>query len=283
MTPRRSFLKSGLLCAAAAFTPGASGTNEPKEPPGEDILPLQNIRKEAIQFFLHKGYRDIGELPLVTNEAFNGGLRYDDDMRGVAGATFRVQHCSRVEDLRGKGKRGVLPFFTMFAASAPAAAKPEFFSDVFAFLIDRQHLDPKKMTVTTTRLAKAHFPLFKQWGIPERQMRQREVEEAQSRGDGSGFFAPKGHPRCPGFPSFSIQYQFPDGGEIEIAEVIFPGQKSEDPQAGVGIGLERLAMAKGLEAPTWAEALQKMHAHIVREIKERGGDVPQGYKSLASG
>jgi hypothetical protein len=284
MTPRRSFLKkSFLLSAAAAFFPAWVVASDQKEQPGEDTPPIENIKKEGIQYFLRKGYREVGELPLITNETFNGGLRYDEDMGDVTGVAFRIQRCSRIEDLQGKGKRGVLPHFTMLAATASLTAKPEFFSEVFEFLITVQHLDPKKMTITTTRLAEGYTPLFKQWGILDQQIRHRDVEEAKSRGDGSGYFAPKGHPRCPGLPSFSVHYGLADGEDIEIAEMSFPEKKAEDSQAVSGIGLERLAMAEGLSAPTWEDALQKMHKHVGRELQERGGEAPQGYKHLANG
>jgi hypothetical protein len=69
MTPRRSFLKSSLLLSAAAtFFPGSAVASDQKDQPGEGTSPIKNIKKEAIQYFLRKGYRDIGELPLITNE-----------------------------------------------------------------------------------------------------------------------------------------------------------------------------------------------------------------------
>jgi hypothetical protein len=284
MTPRRSFLKKSLvLSAVAAFFPGSSVASDQKEQPGEGPSPIDNLKKEGVQFFLRKGYRDVGELPLITNEPFNGGLRYDEDMGDVREAAFRVQRCARIEDVHGKGKRGVLPHFTLLAASAPLTAKPEFFSEVFEFLITARQLDPKKMTITTTRMAEVYFLLFKRWGILDQQIRHRDIEEAKARGDGSGYFAPRGHPRCPGAPSFSVHYQLVDGEEIELAEMSFPEKTAGESQAVGGIGLERLAMAEGMVAPSWEEALQKMHKHVAGELKERGGDAPEGYKRLANG
>lgn len=53
------------------------------------------------------------------------------------------------------------------------------------------------------------------------------------------WFAPVGHPSQASYPTLSVEYQMPDGAELEIAELCLSPIATE----AAGIGIERLNMS----------------------------------------
>ncbi len=124
------------------------------------------------------------------------------------------------------------------------------------------------------------------WSVPS--------EKAKAEGDGSGFFAPKGHPYAPQEATVGIYYRLPDarsGAElsyppedhIEVAEVgIAPFGGDPNRPQGAGIGMERVAMAEGEAIPDFEETRLNLLRIIEDEARRTGKDLPPGYTMFAS-
>lgn len=118
-----------------------------------------------------------------------------------------------------------------------------------AYLINVVGLDRQRLRLTSTEKARLLFPVLARYGVKESQIRFVDWQEARQKGEGSGYFEPKGHPRSPSFDTVSIEYIFTDGSELEIAEIgILAWQ-------GFGVGVERVTMARQNKVMRWDDSL----------------------------
>ena len=234
-------------------------------------------------------------MSVISEVDYNGGLAYDEGAYDFedAKAQLVLQSCSRVEDIQNKTKLGILPIFTILAFSA---APDSDFSDptklLFDYLIGVVGLEPSRLKITTTELAEPLFPLFELYGVFLPQIRIRSLEEARASGDGSGYFAPKGHPNSPAYSTYSVEYVLSSKqtkygektvdfdtttNEIELAEMgvnINPGF-----YAG-GVGLERIRMARNDKPMYWRNYLPIFKHAVFTEAHHKHISLPPGYHEI---
>jgi hypothetical protein len=256
--------------------------------------PADDVRDNALRYFGGHGFAETPPLEMITDSAFNGGLRYDETTPNPPSApTVTVQTAARVDDIAERERPGVLAAFTIFGIALPGTAKPGLLlSSVMDFLMTERKLDPGRILLVSTEYFR---PLVDQVdGIDAYRMFERSAEEAKAAGDGSGFFAPKGHPYAPQEATVGIYYRLPDAEEgaelsyppedhIEIAEVgIAPfGGDPNRPQVAA-IGMERMAMAEGEAIPDFEETRLNLLRIIEDEARRTGKDLPPGYTMFAS-
>lgn len=260
-------MQESTVIRAHAATP--AGTN------------VEDVTKLAVEYFKSKGYAAQAPKPLITGADHNGGLTYDEDGFG-SGSThslFVIQPCARIEDVQDQHKPGTLPVFTMFALyPADAVTAQRRTSDLLEFLTAVASLDPKRLRVTTTELAKPLFADFESHGISHGQIRLRPLSEAQTDGAGSGWFAPKGHPNAPAFATYSVEFAMADGTEIEIAECSVEFVPPHN--GGAGIGLERLTMAMNDKLMSWDDSVKSFKQAAEAEALLSGKPLPGGYYTM---
>ncbi len=259
---------------------------------GDD--PVAAVRDNALGYFGGRGYGEAPPLGMLTGAEFNGGLRYDESRaEPPSEPAMAVQPSARIEDIPQRTRPGVLAGFTIFGLSRPAPADPAaFFTEVLDFLVEERRLDPKRMLFVSTERFR---PLVDQIErVDAGQVFERDMAEAMAAGDGSGYFAPAGHPQAPKMLSVGVHYRLPGaaaGGEvayppqdhIEIAEIgIAPPEGAHDASLGAGIGLERVAMAEGEAVPDFEETRLNLLRIIEEEARRTGKDLPPGYTMFAS-
>ena len=254
-----------------------------------------DVRDNALRYFGCRGFAESEPLGMITNSAFNGGLRYDETRHDPPGAPMvTVQTAARIDDIAQGSRPEVLASFTIFGIAIPGPAKPGMvLSSVMDFLMTERRLDRRRILFVTTEYFR---PLGAQVeGIEAYRVFERSAAEAEAEGDGSGFFAPKGHPFAPREATVGIYYRLPGAGKesgdlsyppvgyIEIAEVgIAPfGGDANRPQVGA-IGLERVAMAEGEPSPGFEETRLNLLRIIEDEARRSGKELPPGYTMFAS-
>ncbi len=256
--------------------------------------PADDVRDNALRYFGGHGFAETRPLEMITNSAFNGGLRYDETRPDSQSApTVTMQTAARIDDIADRERPGVLAVFTIFGIAIPGPAKPGLLlTNVLDFLLSERKLDPERILFVSTE---DFEPIADQVdGINAYRIFERSAETARAEGDGSGFFAPKGHPYAPQEATVGIYYRLPDAkkdaelsyppeGYIELAEVgIAPfGGDPNRPQVG-GFGIERVAMAEGEEIPDFEETKLNLLRIIEDEAKRTGKDLPPGYTMFAS-
>ena len=162
---------------------------------------------------------------------------------------------------------------------------------LFDYLIGHVGLDPSRLRITTTELAEPLFPTFEFYGVYLAQIRLRSLQEARDSGDGSGFFAPHGHPDSPAYPTYSVEYVLSaetqekrkSGDfdtsihEIELADIAL--DKNPSFTAG-GIGLDRVLMAKNDKVMSWESYLPVFKHAVLAAAQQEQKPLPKGYKSI---
>lgn len=277
---RRTLMKLSAAGAAAL----AAG----RRPATASAGTVDQVRDSALRYFTERGFEEVPPLDLITGDAFNGGILYDDSRsERPAGKSVSVQYAARTEDIEDKARPGVLAGFNVIVLrDSDADAPGGLFEQVMDFLVGDQGLDPDRMMFVSTEVFRPHAERV-DMVKPERVL-ERPLAEARATGDGSGYFAPKGHPFHPAFDSVAIYYPlpgegsdpataYPPSGYIEIAEI---GLSPED-KAGA-IGLERLAMARGAPAPSYKDTQQELLRVLETESRSRGKPLPPGYAVFAS-
>lgn len=242
---------------------------------------VEDTKALAISYFSSRGYEAAVPKPIITGADYNGGLNYDEDGFGTGSkrSLYVVQPCARVEDAKARGKAGTLPVFTLFAiCPAETETAQRRTSDLLEFLTAGAGLDPKRLRLTTTALAKPLFSDFKLHGIGEKQIRLRPVAEAQADGAGSGWFEPKGHSNTPAFATYSVEFVMADSTEIEIAE--FAVEFVPPHYGGSGIGLERLTMARNDHLIRWDDEAMTFKQTVEAEAQRTGKPLPSGYFNI---
>lgn len=254
--------------------------------------PADEVRENALRYFGQLGFAPLPPLDMITGATFNDGLRYDDTRPDPPTApSLVVQTAARIDDIAEKDQPGVLAAFNIFAVSQPDPSKPEtLLASILDFLTSERKLDLDRMLFVSTERFR---PLVARIdGVDAERVFERDLDEAMQAGDGSGFFAPKGHPWAPSGATVGIYYQlpgadagaelsYPPAGFIEIAEVGIETFGGGQPQVG-GFGLERVAMAEGEEIPDFEETKLNLLRIIEDEARRTGKDLPPGYTKFAS-
>jgi hypothetical protein len=250
-------------------------------------------RRALLSHLASLGHREQPGLDLITGQPFNGGLRYDETVAKAApGKTMCRQFCGRVEDIAKKGTPGVLAGFTIvgFRNDAPTF-DGELLVMTLDYLVRRAGLPPSQLVLVSTEWIAAYRSHHERFGISVEQVVQRDSADAMAAGDGSGFFAPKGHPLAPKIPTVSIHYvidggastgrRYPVAGAIELGEVSLRAGPRRDVVAEVGgLGLERLLMAHGKPAPSFAQSQRRLMAAMAMEAKRCGVPLPEAYQAF---
>jgi len=236
---------------------------------------IKLITDNLSQYFTKAGYVAVPAAPIISGISFNGGLNYDENLPKSQKAIYVIQPSSRIEDIAKKNQKGSLPLFTIFGiANASNNNQVEHTKLVFTYLISVLRLNPKLMSITSTELIKPLLPTLASYGIAENQIQLRPLAEAKKIGDGSGWFAPAGHPQTPNVPTYSVEYQMPDGRQIEIAELPI------GLNAG-GFGIERLAMAKNQAYLSWNDCLPQFKDLVQVDAQKNRQTLPIGYYEIS--
>jgi hypothetical protein len=230
---------------------------------------------DLIGFSQGYGYSFVQTAPLVTGHDFNGGLEFDDDLSTIGVKEFCMQPASRVGDVGQKSRPGTLPIFHIFSLIPPGGGQSNQTIDfALKLLVGRMGLAPDRLKITGTDGVLAHLPVLQKYGIQQSQIRFVDLYAARIAGTGSGYFEPKGHPRSPSFETYSIEYVLPNGQEIEIGEI------GLDASWGVGIGVERLTMARHDQALTWEQALKNFQTSVQSSADRQNLPLPRGYYEI---
>lgn len=285
---RRQFLQlaSGVAAVAAGLSISAGAATTA-------ISDVEAEQRALLSHLASLGHREQPGLDLITGHPFNGGLRYDETVAKAApGKTMCRQFCGRVEDIAKKGMPGVLAGFTIvgFRDDAPAF-DGELLVMTLDYLVRRAGLPSSRLVLVSTEWIAAYRSHHERFGISVEQVVQRDSANAMAVGDGSGFFAPKGHPLAPKIPTVSIHYvidggpsagrRYPVTGAIELGEVSLRAGPRRDVVAEVGgLGLERLLMAHGKPAPSFAQSRRRLMAAMAMEAKRRGVPLPEAYRAF---
>ncbi|WP_269580691.1 hypothetical protein [Roseibium sp. Sym1] len=234
------------------------------------------------------GYAWTDPLGMISGQSFNGGLRYDETRpEPVAGKSLFVQPAARVEDAEGAGTPGVLALFTICGLRVSEPAEPgALFGQLLTWLVEQRNLDPARLVFVSTE---AFGPYRDRHELVRAgRIVQRDRKEAMAAGDGSGYFAPPGHPAQPAFETVSLHYPLPGTepddlayplqGYLEIGEVsITPLDRRAVGFEVGGFGLERLVMAEGGVAADFEASRRALLRLIESEATASGQPLPEGH------
>ena len=289
---RRAFMKTGAGAAAAAAL-----TDVFKAMPALAADDATGLARR----FADLGYKMVEPVDLIRPHGFNGGLLYTclneyhrDDPRSEPERWFVMQGCGRLEDLDRKQEPGVLAHFHIlsFRNNAPAY-RGELLDQLLNFLVREADFKPERLLLVSTEKFKPYVKLLKPYGITEKQVFYRSMDEARKEGDGSGFFSPEGHPASPGNHCASIHYapdaatlpetlSYPPQGYYEICEFLFESEKVPTSKLEVAsFGVERLAMAQGKPAGDFESSRKHLISKLEEEAKRRGIDLPHAHRRYA--
>lgn len=136
-------------------------------------------------------------------------------------------------------------------------------------------LDRNRLRLSGTEKARPLFPVLARYGVKEAKIRLVDWQEARRKGEGSGYFEPKEHPRSPSFDTVSIEYILTDGSELEIAEIGILA-----PHQVFGVGVERLTMARQHKLMRWQQGLPGFRHAVEQDARRQGLALPAGYYDI---
>lgn len=241
------------------------------------------------------GYQQVEAHPLITGDAFNGGLRYDEMPRhqGAPAKRVYVQPCSRLKDIASRDQPVTLAYFHILALANDApAARDEMLVQFLGFLVERVGLDRQRLVLVSTERFEPLRPALEPFGLGSGQLVVRPVEEAVRDGQGSGFFSPKDHPFHPESWTASFHYamsgdatstelRYPLPGHLELGELVFAtGRSAKTAIQEGGFGIERLLAARGDDVPSFEQSRQSLLAALEVEAQSRGVALPSGYQTF---
>jgi len=271
----------GTAALGAAGTTLRAGLAANTVPSAAKAFTVEDTKATLVQIYTSRGFHQATALPIISGHQFNDGLNYDDIIPSGIKPAFVVQPSARVEDVTKKDKLGTLPFFTILASShATNASLAEQLKADIKLLVTDLGLKPQLLRITSTELIKPYLQLFVDAGITETQIRLRPLEQAKKAGDGSGWFAPVGHPAQPSYSTLSVEYQMPDGAELEIAEFGLSPTQSEAGGVGIGIGIERLTMARNDTYLNWNDYLPAFKQAVESDARDNKKKLPPGYYTI---
>ncbi len=250
----------------------------------------QAVLDNAATFFGGLGYQSVPPLDLITGDVFNGGLRFDEtDSVSTDGPSIRLQKAARIDDIPERDRPGVLAAFDIVGLSHPDPEEGTILPAVLRFLIDERGLDPAKMLFVSTGEFRPYLDRID--GVSADRFLERSIEETRAMGDGSGYFAPDGHPHAPAVATVGLYYPVPGSspaGEpiypppdyIEVADIGIAPEASGG--IGAGLGAARIAMAAGEEIPDFGETRLNLLRLLEDEAERTGKPLPDGYVQFAS-
>ena len=246
-----------------------------KEQSGKDPIQISvaTTTDNLVQYFKKAGYVAMPAVPMISGHPFNGGLNYDDYIAVSSQSQYVVQTSSRIEDVVKKNQKGTLPLFTALGFMQSKGNMTEHAKFIFDCLISSLGLDPKQMSITSTELIKPLLPTISSYGIAGDQIQLRPLAEAKKAGDGSGWFAPGGHPKQVSYPTYSIEYRMPDGKRLEIAEMGISNLSG-------AFGIERITMAKNQAYISWNDYLPKFKDLVQADAQKNHKALPIGYYEI---
>ncbi|MCP3944166.1 MAG: hypothetical protein GY710_22190 [Desulfobacteraceae bacterium] len=244
---------------------------------------------KIMSYFKNLGYEKIEPLGLITNHKFNGGLRYDvsQDAKMLQGKRMRLQPCSRIEDLKKIRSENYLPYFHILSlTNSNPKYKGELLCDILDFLINDISLDKNNLYFISTQEFKPYYHILEQFKINTDQIKIRSLKEAMSKGDGSGYFAPRGHPHNLGQYTASIHYLEANSsksrkeqmakGHLELGEYVISDKNFEE----VGCGYERIQFVSGKTMPDYNQSRLEVLSLLRSEAEKTGVPLPKGYYML---
>ena len=253
---------------------------------------VDEISESALAFFQERGHVPVPSLPLITGDDFNGGLRYDAFRSEAPPEPWvAIQTAARIEDIAERNRPGVLAGFTVVNIGFPMPAGSWSTLDVaLDFLVEERGLDPERMVFVSTAILKPLIERFEP--LRAGTFIERDITEAKAAADGSGYFAPSGHPYQPTLYTVGIYHPigdavtaastYPLDDHIEIAEITVPPADAPRRRQGGSIGLERLAMAEGKPIPDYEESRLDLLRMIEEEAERDGKPLPPGIAAFAS-
>ncbi len=272
ITRRKLILGTAAMGAASAAM--RSGLAADTAPSAAKAFTVEDTKAKLVQVYASKGSKPVKAVSIISGHQFNGGLNFDERMPAVTQPAYVFQPSARVEDVAKKNNPGTLPIFTIFKSSVKKSTS---LADRLKLNIEvltiEFGLKPELLKVTSTEMVRPHSKIFLNYGIAETQIRLRPVEQAKSAGDGSGWFAPAGHPHVNGHATFSFEYKMPDGSELEIAEVDLDTMYS-------ATGVERLTMARNNAYFTWNDYLPAFKQAVEADARNNKKKLPPGYYTI---
>ncbi|MCP5425301.1 MAG: hypothetical protein H6970_09560 [Gammaproteobacteria bacterium] len=296
---RRRFAVGSLFLPLGTALNGAarSAEQQPKSQPVSDAQDdesgyakaFANGREQVVDYHRKAGYRHLPGQSLITGQAFNGGLRYDDS-GGLADApdgAMVIQVCARVEDLQFKERQEVLPYFHLFACNRRSdSGREQVLSQLLDLLVTTVGLPVRHLGLVSVSALEEYRSVLAEYGIDwDKQVSIRDLEQAKAAGDGSGYFRPEGHPEKPEYRTAGLYFWMGDGPPpdlstypppkpwVEIGEVVL--EKSMG--FGYGLGLERLVYAQTRLLPGWRDGIAALSKQARMEAEENGMPLPEGY------
>jgi len=272
---RRTFMNLASHLGLGAVSAGLAGRVRAESVPAPLTGVDAETRRTATEFIRYldkRGYKSVAALPLVTGHSFNGGLQYDEDATILTPLHYAIQPASRIDDLSHTSRAGVLPLFHIIGCANARNEVDASLALTLDYLVNVVGLDRRRLRLTGTEKARPLFPILARYGVNETQMRLVNWQEARRKGEGSGYFEPKGHPRSPSFDTLSIEYSFPDGKELELAEIGIIA-----PNECFGIGVERVTMARQNKLMHWEDGLPGYRRAVEQDARRQGLALPAGY------
>ena len=277
---RRTFIKTTVILGSSVYLNGCAAPIKTSDlASSKTLISVDGTKAELTNYLSIKGYTPAKPSSLVTGHSFNGGLLYDEDPASlITSKHYVIQSAARIEDIAKKNNPGTLPLFTLLAFDSGSIIKTTETTElILTYLISVSGLDATRLRVTTTEQARGFFSLFAKYGVNESQIRIRPLDQAKNEGTGSGYFAPKDHPREPSFHSFSFEYILSDGTDLEIAEI---GFSNKNTMVSGGFGLERLTMARNDKPMYWDESLPAFKQQVEKDAMTSKLPLPSGYYEI---
>ena len=266
------------LAACSTASDSTAGTTPTTPPQTSKLISVEQNISEITIALHQRGYTPVTASSLTTGNSFNGGLMYDVDDSTISGQSYVVQTAARVEDVAKRNVPGTLPIFSMLCMDTTTPALAHQVTDtVMHLLTSVAGLKATQLRVTTTDHSAEFFPQLAGLGITRAQIRLRPWATAVAEGSGSGFFAPKGYPGAPAFPSFSIEHVQSDGTELEVAEIVYGTGAVKVASA---IGPDRVAMARNDQATLWDHSIAAFTNAVEGAVQKTGVALPPGYYAI---
>ncbi|MCY6380128.1 twin-arginine translocation signal domain-containing protein [Hoeflea prorocentri] len=276
---RRNVLKAGAATAAALMLPRTASADARKDGASLD-LGTHLLHEALIDFYESRSFRLVFGKPVVAEEqAFNGGLRYDETGVLDQPGTLAIQPCARIEDIERKHDRTVLPLFHMFCCMKKPGMDPAAsLAEALEFLVKASGLDSRHLAFVSTEQIAPLNPVLAEYGLDSSaQVHIRDRNTALNAGDGSGFFRFPGNDNARPFATIGLYCWIgagpvetmasypPKPGWLEIGEVVI----DENEDLAFAFGTERLGFARSGEIVSWQDRLLLLFEQVDRKTLGR--------------
>lgn len=296
MTSRRTFLKQLSAAAAAQALFGCASPGTPRtKASSASADSVGASAAEHAAYFERRGFTQVPASALLTRGEFNGGLCYDDPFEeATLGTRVRVQVCGRIEDLDRHDEPATLARFHMLGiALEDPHGSARLVDEVLVYATRFAGLDASRIVVVSSEWVEPYRGVLAHRGIGAERIVVRPTAEVLAARDGSGYFAPPGHPGVYLGPSLSLHYPVsasvstrglahPLEGYVEIAEILLSEPTSVAGRCETAsIGLERVLFARGETIPDFESSRLALVREIELEAARRGIALPPAHAALA--